>query len=140
AGKTTYASVVFPSHYLGQHGERKLILTSYGQPLAEKMGRRTRSIIRQLRYQAIMRTSLSRESQAAAQFILDNGSEYMASGILGGITGNRAHGAICDDLLKGREDAESQVIRDKTWDAFNDDLLTRLVPGGWLVFITTRWH
>lgn len=139
SAKSTYGSVVFPSKYLGEQGGRKLILTSYGSDLARKMGRRTRFIIRQPRYQRIWNCSLSPDSQAADQFSLTNGSEYLASGILAGITGNRAHGAIIDDPLSGREAAQSETIRNKTWDAYNDDLLTRLVPGGWLVMILTRW-
>lgn len=104
------------------------------------MGRRTRSIIKQPRYKRVLDTELSTESSAADQFVLTNGSEYMASGLLAGITGNRADGAIIDDPIRGREAASSEVQRNKIWDAYHDDLLTRLVPGGWLVMILTHWH
>lgn len=140
SAKSTYASVVFPSHYLGKNPEHKIIAASYGADLARKMGRRTRSIIRQPRYQRIFDCALSQDSSAADQFLLTNGSEYMATGLLGSLTGNRAHGGIIDDPLPGREEAESEVQRQKTWDAYNDDFLTRLVPGGWVVIIMTRWH
>ena len=137
---STYASVVFPSKYLGENPNRKIILASYGDDLARKMGRRTRSIIKQARYKGIFKTGLSNESQAANEFSLTNGSEYMSCGILGGVTGNRAHGIIIDDPIKGREQANSDTIRNKTWDAYEDDLKTRLIPGGWIVIIQTRWH
>lgn len=140
SAKSTYASVVFPSKYLGAAPRRRLILTSYGADLARKMGRKTRSIIRQLRYQRYWNTQLSGDSQAADQFALTNGSEYMASGLLSGITGNRADGAIVDDPLSGRQAAESEKERQTTWDAYQDDLLTRLVPGGWLAMVLTHWH
>lgn len=140
SAKSTYGSVVFPSKYLGEQGGRKLILGSYGADLARKMGRRTRSIIRQQRYQRILNTTLSPDSSAADQFSLSNGSEYMATGLLAGVTGNRAHGVILDDPLSGREAANSQAIRNKTWEAYQDDLLTRLIPGGWLAMILTHWH
>jgi predicted phage terminase large subunit-like protein len=140
AAKSTYASVVFPSRYLGEQGGRRVILASYGDDLARKMGRRTRSIIRQPRYQHIFGTGLTADSAAAQEFALTNGSEYMACGILSGITGNRANGLLIDDPIKGREQAESETIRNKTWDAYQDDLLTRLIPGGWIVYIATRWH
>jgi hypothetical protein len=139
SAKSTYASVVFPTHYLGQEGGRRVILTSYGADLARKMGRRSRSIIRQDRYQRIFNCTLSGDSQSAEQFTLTNGSEYMASGLHAGITGNRANGAIVDDPVKGREDASSEVMREKTFDAYQNDLLTRLSPGGWVVVIQTRW-
>ena len=79
------------------------------------------------------------ESRSAQSFILTNESEYMACGIMSGITGNRAHGIIIDDPVKGREQADSKTIQEKTWDAYQDDLLTRLTPGGWIILIQTRW-
>lgn len=140
SAKSTYASVVFPSAFLGEVGNRKLILASYGDELARKMGRRTRSIIKQQRYRGIFGCGLSTESSAADEFSLTNGSEYIACGILGGVTGNRANGIIIDDPIKGREQANSELIRKKTWDAYEDDLKTRLIPGGWICIIQTRWH
>lgn len=140
SAKSTYASVVFPSKYLGEQGGRKMILASYGDDLARKMGRRSRSIVRQARYKGVFGAQLANESQAAQEFALTNGSEYMACGILSGITGNRANGIIIDDPIKGREQANSETVRAKTWDAYEDDLKTRLIPGGWIVLIQTRWH
>lgn len=135
SAKSTYASVVFPSMYLGATPGRKVILASYGDDLARKMGRRTRAIVKQARYSGIFETGLTAESKAADQFSLTNGSEYMACGILGGVTGNRANGIIIDDPIKGREQANSETIRQKTFDAYEDDLKTRLIPGGWIVLI-----
>ncbi|VFR32512.1 Phage terminase, large subunit [plant metagenome] len=140
SAKSTYASVVFPSGFLGEKAGRRLILASYGDDLARKMGRRTRSIIKQSRYRGIWGAGLTSESSAAQEFALTNGSEYIACGILGGVTGNRAHGIIIDDPIKGREQANSETVRQKTWDAYEDDLKTRLIPGGWIVIIQTRWH
>ena len=146
SAKSTYASVVFPSHYLGEAPGRKIILASYGDDLARKMGRRTRSIIRQPRYRHIFGAELSADSQAAQEFSIMHASnpgspsEYLACGILSGVTGNRAHGIIIDDPMKGREQAESEVVREKTWNAYEDDLKTRLLPRGWICIIQTRWH
>ena len=140
SAKSTYASVVFPSRYLGEQGGRKVILASYGDDLARKMGRRTRSIVKQPRYAGIYKAGLASDSQAANEFALTNGSEYMACGILGGVTGHRANGIIIDDPIKGREQANSETVRQKTFDAYEDDLKTRLIPGGWIVIIQTRWH
>ncbi|MEL6288546.1 MAG: phage terminase large subunit, partial [Pseudomonadota bacterium] len=35
---------------------------------------------------------------------------------------------------------DSETIRDKTWEAYKDDLSTRLKPNAWQVIIQTRWH
>lgn len=140
SAKSTYASVVFPAYYLGAQANRRVILASYGDDLTRKLGRRTRSILRQPRYRAIFGTELAADIQGAQDFALTNSSEYLACGILSGVTGNRAHGIIIDDPVKGRQEANSEAMRAKTWDAYSDDLKTRLVPGGWIVLIQTRWH
>jgi predicted phage terminase large subunit-like protein len=64
----------------------------------------------------------------------------MAGGLLGAMTGNRADGLIIDDPVAGRDEAESEVIRGKTNDAYLDDARTRLKPGGWRALIQTRWQ
>lgn len=140
SAKSTYASVVAPAWFLGSQSDRRVILASYGDDLARKHGRRTRQLLRAPETEGILQCTLDAESRAADEFGLTNGSEYIACGILGGITGNRAHGIVIDDPMKGREQADSQVIRDRTWDAYQDDILTRLIPGGWVVLISTRWH
>ncbi len=140
SAKSTYASVVAPSWFLSCNKDKRLILASYGDDLARRHGRRTRQLLRSKEAISIGQTALSADSQAANEFSLTNGSEYIACGIMGGVTGNRAHGLVIDDPVKGREQADSQVIRDRTYAAYEDDLLTRLIPGGWVVIINTRWH
>lgn len=140
SAKSTYASVVAPTWYLGTKPDRRVILASYGDDLARRHGRRTRQLLRAPEVSSILQCTLDPESRAAEEFGLTNGSEYIACGVMAGITGNRAHGIVVDDPVKGREQADSQVIRDRTWDAYQDDLLTRLIPGGWVVIINTRWH
>lgn len=140
SAKSTYSSVVFPTHYLGRFANKAVIVASYGSDLPRKFGRRARSIVTQKNFKRIFDCTLSEESAAVDEWALTNGSEWMAKGILTGITGNRVDGAIWDDLIKGREQADSEQIRNKTWDAYMEDLLTRKKPNGWEVGITTRWH
>lgn len=140
SAKSTYASVVAPTWYLGTQSERRMILASYGDDLARRHGRRTRQLLRAPETIGILQATIDPESRAADEFALTNGSEYIACGIMSGVTGNRAHGIVIDDPVKGREQADSQIIRDRTFDAYQDDLLTRLIPGGWVVIINTRWH
>lgn len=139
SAKSTYASVVFPSWVMGKSPGTKIILASYGSDLARKHGRKTRQIVKTKKYQAIFSTALSSESSAADEWALANGSEYMAGGILSGLTGNRANGIIIDDPVKGRQEADSETTQRNTKEAYDDDLRTRLVPGGWEIIIQTRW-
>lgn len=140
SAKSTYCSVVAPSYLMAKQAERRFILASYATPLARRQGRRARQIARSPAFGSLFGCSISTQTSAAHEWALTNGSEYLAGGILSGITGNRAHGIFIDDPMKGRQQAESETIRNTTWDAYNDDLLTRLIPGGFVVIVQTRWH
>lgn len=140
SAKSTYASVVFPTWFMGKVARAKIILTSYASDIARKQGRRARQIVRSGKYTSIFGTQISTETSAADEWALLNESEFMAGGILSGVTGNRAHGLLIDDPISGREQADSETIRTKTRAAYDDDLTTRLVPGAWTVIIQTRWH
>lgn len=140
SAKSTYGSVVVPSWVMGRTPGYRMIGVSYASDLARKLGRRTRSIVRQEAYESLFGTAISADSSAADEWALENGSEYMSGGLLSGITGNRADLVVVDDPVKGRQDAESEVIRKRTIEAFDDDVRTRLKPGGSVIIIQTRWH
>lgn len=140
SAKSTYAGVVAPAWYMGKYPRSKIIMASYGTDLARKHGRKTRQIVRSERYKSIFNTSLNDDVRAADEWQLKNGSEYMAGGLLSGLTGNRANGIIIDDPIRGRKDADSEVVRSSAKSAYEDDLKTRLLPDGWIILIQTRWH
>jgi hypothetical protein len=140
SAKSTYASVVLPSWAMCANPGRKVILACYGEDLARKHGRRSRQLLREPIVASTFGATISADSSAAQEFALSNGSEYLAAGILSGITGNRAHIIVIDDPIKGRAEADSEVVRQRTWEAYQDDLLTRLIPGGAVVLVQTRWH
>jgi predicted phage terminase large subunit-like protein len=140
SAKSTYATVVAPTWAMGRKPGFKVIGVSYGSDLSRKFGRRTRSIIKQASYSSLFNTTLSAESSAADEWALENGSEYMGGGVLSGITGNRADFIPIDDPIKGRQEADSEVTRKRTIEAYQDDILTRLKPGGSLMITQTRWH
>jgi hypothetical protein len=140
SAKSTYADVVFVPWFMSLKPRRNVILASYASDIAKKQGRRARQLIRSTGFQGLMGTSLRSDQVAADEWALDNGSEYMSGGILSGLTGNRAALGIWDDLIKGRQQAESETIRDSTWDAYIDDFCSRLIPGAPQIGIMTRWH
>jgi predicted phage terminase large subunit-like protein len=140
SAKSTYGSVVMPSYAMGKYPGTRIIMASYASPIAQKQSRRVRAIVRQPKYGPIFNARLAAGNESVESWALDNGSEYMAGGILSGMTGNRANGLIVDDPVKGREDADSETIRRKTREAYEDDISTRLMPGGWTLIIQTRWH
>jgi len=139
SAKSTYATVVSPTWAMGRKPGFKVIGISYGTDLARKFGRRMRSIARQPGFNALFNTGLSPESSAAHEWALTNDSEFMGGGILAGVTGNRADFIPIDDPVKGRQEANSEATQKSTIEAYQDDVLTRLKPGGSLMITQTRW-
>lgn len=140
SAKSTYCDVVFVPWFMARKPRRNVILASYASEIASKQGRRARQLIKSNSFQNVMQQSLNPDHAAADQWSLMNGSEYMAGGLLSGLTGNRAHLGILDDPIRGREQAESETIRKKTWEAYIDDFCSRLIPGAPQIMILTRWH
>lgn len=140
-GKTLTVSRLYPTWHLGRNPEHRVMLVSYGATLAQKNSRMARNLIASPRYHDTFGLALDAGSAAADAWDLaghEGGCDAM--GITGGATGKGAHLLIIDDPIKSRAEAESQTYRDNTWDAFTDDLYTRLEPGGAIVVMMTRWH
>lgn len=58
----------------------------------------------------------------------------------GSIVGEGLDVGVIDDPIKGREQANSVTIREKTWNWLNDDFFTRFSDNAGLLIILTRWH
>jgi predicted phage terminase large subunit-like protein len=68
-------------------------------------------------------------------------NEYVVwTGINGAVTGKGFNILIIDDPIKNRVEAESKTYRDRHWDTFQSDLITRLEVNGSVCVIQTRWH
>src|SRR5260221_9130931 len=131
SAKSTYGSILFPPYVMANAPSRAILAASHTTERAEKWGRRVRNLI--ARHSATLGVRLSDDSHAAGRWELDNGGEYYAAGVGAAIIGFRANGALIDDPIRSREDADSQHVRDKIWDWYKSDLLTRLAPGGWVI-------
>lgn len=140
SAKSTYVDVVFIPRFMALKPRRNVILASYASEIAEKQGRKARQLAKSKAFANLMGTTLRADNSAVHQWTLDNGSEFMAGGLLSGLTGNRAALGIVDDPMKGRAEAESETIREKTWSAYTDDFCSRLIPGAPQIMILTRWH
>jgi len=138
SAKSTYASILFVLWYLARYPDKSIIAASHTVELAEKWGRRIRNMIGE--HGPALGIELSTDSQAAGRWALKTGGAYHAAGVGSAIVGFRADGAVIDDPVRSREDADSKIIRDKTAEWYQSDLCTRLKPGGFKILIQTRWH
>lgn len=140
SAKSTYASVLFPAYFLGRNPQLTVIAASHTAELAERFGRRVRNEVASSRHRILFNTTVADDSQAAGRWETDQGGEYFAAGVGGSVTGRRADLAVIDDPVRSREDADSERVRETTWQWWVNDLSTRLKPGARVVLIMTRWH
>lgn len=140
SAKSLYASSVTPAWYLSKYPKRRVILTGYNEELVEMHARRCMQILEQDKNRNLWPGAPTLVRDAQGDFELSNESSMLAKGIKGGITGRRANLIIIDDPIKGREDADSEPIRQKIYNEYMDSIRTRLLPGASMVIIMTRWH
>lgn len=140
SAKSTYASVEFPAWFTGRNPKHSIIAASHTQELAERFGRRVRNIAASEEFRRVFGFGVSDDSSSAGRWDNELGGEYFAAGVGGSITGRRADLAVIDDPVKSREDADSDRSRQKAWDWYVNDLMTRLKPGAKQIVVMTRWH
>lgn len=136
--KSFYATRLFPAWWLARHPRSAVITACNTAKLAEYFGRDVRRLL--TAHGTRLNVCLGRDARAAGQFRTDSGGEYFAIGVGGTVTGRRADLAVIDDPVRGHEDADSRVARDRLWDWYRSELLTRLKPHGRVVLVMTRWH
>jgi predicted phage terminase large subunit-like protein len=60
--------------------------------------------------------------------------------VMGQINGMGLDLGVVDDPMKGRAEASSKTVRDKTWNWFTDDFFGRFSNNAGFLMIMTRWH
>lgn len=154
-GKSDIASQKFPAWALGKYPDIPIIVTSYASTLAEGFGQKTRDIMELEEYQAHFDVRLRPDSKAKGRWLVqkpgvpneDGDAEmentkggYTSTGVGGPITGRGFKIGIIDDPLKNREEADSDVIRDKLWDWYRSTFRTRQEGAAIKIVIMTRWN
>ena len=139
-GKSELATIKFPAQTLGLHPDWPIIVSSYSAELAEDFGLKTRDIIQDERYKAIFKTALRQDTAARGRGLTESGGGYTATGVGGAITGRGFKIGIIDDPFKNREEANSEVIREKVWNWYTSTFYTRQEGVSAIIVICTRWH
>jgi predicted phage terminase large subunit-like protein len=139
-GKSELASRRFPAWYIGRNPSKQIIAASYNSDLASDFGREVRNIVNSPEFEKIFKAKLSADSKAANRWHTDAGGMYVAAGVGTAITGRGADILLIDDPFKDRQEADSEVTRQRVWDWYTSTAYTRLMPGGAVIVINTRWH
>src|ERR1700678_2864461 len=140
SAKSTYASVLFPPYYMGRHPTTPILGVSNTTELAERFSRRARNLVGSQRYRNVFGFGCRKDTRSAGSWENERGGEFFAAGIGSAIAGRRAGLGLIDDPVKSREEADSERVREKHWDWYLNDFLTRLLPNAPQVVIQTRWH
>jgi predicted phage terminase large subunit-like protein len=140
-GKSNLCSQFFPAWYLGRNPDHYVIASSYAQNLADDFGRKVRNFLADPTHATIFpECQIAGDSASVQRFATSQGGQYFAVGRGGSITGRGGHLIIIDDPIKDREEANSERIRKQLHDWFSSVVYTRLMVGGKIIVIQTRWH
>lgn len=137
-GKSQLCSRRFPLWALTQNPDLRVAIASYEANIARRWGRSIRDDLTQ--YADRLGLTVRADLSAQAEWQLDgrDGGVFTA-GVGGAMTGRPVDLMIIDDPVKGREQADSPTIQEKTWTWWTDTVLTRLAPGAPVILILTRW-
>lgn len=78
-------------------------------------------------------------NRAILEYVGRQGS-FRNTTVNGPITGEGLDLGIIDDPHKGRDEANSPTLRNKTWEWFTDDFYGRFSEQAGFIIIMTRWH
>lgn len=138
-GKSTLATKWTPAWILAQRPDTRIVVASYAANVARRMGRLIRGEIDTHSTEMGIRLADDLAAQHEFQLAGHIGGVY-AVGIGGGLTSRPADVMLIDDPLSNREQADSEVFRERSWDWWTDVASTRLAPGAPVILILTRWH
>lgn len=123
--KSFCASVAMPAFYLGHHPTAEIMVVSYGQTLADRLGEQTRAVMSSAIYERIFANRLVSKRQPANLLRTVMGGLRRATSIDGVATGVGADLLIFDDPQKPGETL-SDAVRRSTNAAFETTFLSRL--------------
>lgn len=140
-GKSEFSSYLFPAWFLGQYPEKKIIMATHTAGLSEDFGRRVRNLIESEDYAKIFPTTkVADDQKAAGKWSTSAGGQYYAVGVGGALAGRGADLFVIDDPHSEQDiKANSRATFDNAWSWFQTGPLQRLMPGGAIIVIMTRW-
>ena len=141
----------FISWCAGQDPSLRTIFASYSDDLGIRVNLTLQRLLDTKRYKlAFAKTKLSDtnvvtqsgrwlRNSSILEYVGHDGS-FRNTTVMGQINGQGLDLGIVDDPIKGRAEASSKAVRDKTWSWFTDDFFGRFSNTAGFIMIMTRWH
>ena len=140
-GKSELISYLAPAWFLGKYPHKKVIMASHTADLAVNFGRRVRNLVGSDSYKDIFPdVNLQADSKSASRWGTNYNGEYFAIGVGGALAGRGADLFIIDDP-HSEQDAKlgkAEVFL-PAWEWFQSGPIQRLMPGGAIIVVMTRW-
>lgn len=150
-GKSELTSRRYPGWVLGRNPDWNVGIVSYGAELAEELSADARRVVLSDEYRELFGSTYQPESGSSVE--LDRSSQAVnhwriaghrggvrAVGVGGALTGRGFDVAIVDDPIKGRKEADSELVREDLWNWYRGTFRTRMEPGGGILWVQTPWH
>jgi predicted phage terminase large subunit-like protein len=140
-GKSEFSSYLFPAYFLGKYPEKKIIMGTHTAGLSEDFGRRIRNLIDSDEYREVFpNTMVADDQKAAGKWSTSAGGQYYAAGVGGALAGRGADLFVIDDPHSEQDvKSNSRLAFDTAWSWFQTGPLQRLMPGGGIIIVMTRW-
>ena len=140
-GKSEFSSYLFPAYFLGKYPNKKIIMGTHTAGLSEDFGRRIRNLIASEEYHEVFPdTMVADDQKAAGKWSTSAGGQYYAAGVGGALAGRGADLFVVDDPHSEQDvKTNSRLAFDTAWSWFQTGPLQRLMPGGAIIIIMTRW-
>jgi predicted phage terminase large subunit-like protein len=134
----------FTSWVAGKNPDLNIIFASYSDELGIRTNSAVQRAITSPTYRKIFaRTEIGRQgwqsNNSLIEFCGHKGS-FRNTTVMSAITGFGFHLGIIDDPVKGRMEANSKPIRDRTWNWYTDDFFSRCDKDAAQLAIMTRWQ
>jgi predicted phage terminase large subunit-like protein len=126
---------------LGKYPQKKIIMGSHTADLAVNFGRRVRNLVGSEAYKGIFpQVELQSDSKSASRWGTNFNGEYFAIGVGGALAGRGADLFIIDDPHSEQEAKTGRPdVFLPAWEWFQSGPLQRLMPGGAIIIVMTRW-
>lgn len=140
-GKSELISYLAPAWFLGKYPQKKIIMGSHTADLAVNFGRRVRNLVGSDAYKGIFpQVELQSDSKSASRWGTNFNGEYFAIGVGGALAGRGADLFIIDDPHSEQEAKTGRPdVFLPAWEWFQSGPLQRLMPGGAIIIVMTRW-
>jgi predicted phage terminase large subunit-like protein len=140
-GKSEFSSYLFPAFFLGNFPNQKIIMGTHTAGLSEDFGRRVRNLVDSDEYKEIFpATAIADDQKAAGKWSTSQGGQYYAAGVGGALAGRGADLFVIDDPHSEQDvKINSRLAFDTAWSWFQTGPLQRLMPGGRIIIVMTRW-